>query len=131
MKKLISICFLLFFAVIGNAQVKSSLIFSNALVRDKNMERTGTVLIVIGGVALFAGNILYWKIYNDYGNKEPPKDKVDTYGHVILGGLGLMTVGIPLWAIGRVKERHIKIEAELVKFKGKASVNGIELKIRF
>ena len=131
MKTLILVLLLAIFTVSVNAQSKRSLIFGNALVKDKFMERTGTVLTVIGGVALFTGNILYWKIYNDYGNNEPPADKVNSYGHVMLGGLGLMAVGIPLWAIGTVNERHIKIEAELVKFKGFASVNGIGLKIRF
>jgi hypothetical protein len=49
----------------------------------------------------------------------------------MIGGLGLMAVGIPLWAIGKSKERHIRIDVELVKFKGLASANGIGLKIRF
>ncbi|MGA2406478.1 MAG: hypothetical protein ABSF81_06995 [Bacteroidales bacterium] len=131
MKTLILVLLLAIFTVSVNAQSKRSLIFGDALVKDKNMERNGTVLTVIGGVALFTGNILYWKTYNDYGNNEPPADKVNLYSHVMLGGLGLMAVGIPLWAIGKVNERHIKIEAELVKFKGLASVNGIGLKIRF
>jgi hypothetical protein len=49
----------------------------------------------------------------------------------MIGGLGLMSVGIPLWAIGKSKERHIRIDAELVKFKGLASANGVGLIIRF
>jgi hypothetical protein len=49
----------------------------------------------------------------------------------MFGGLGLITVGIPLWAIGKSKERHIRIDAELVRFKGLASANGVGLKIRF
>jgi len=49
----------------------------------------------------------------------------------MIGGLGLMSVGIPLWAIGKSKERHIRIDAELVKFKGLASANGIGVKIDF
>jgi hypothetical protein len=131
MKTLILFLLLAIFTVSVNAQSKNSLIFGNALVKYKNMQRTGAVLSVIGGVAFVAGNIMYWKVYNDYGNSEPPVDKVNTYGHVMLGGLGLMAVGIPLWAIGKAKERHITIEAELVRFKGLASANGIGLKIRF
>jgi len=42
-----------------------------------------------------------------------------------------MAVGIPLFAIGRTKERNIKIEARLSNYKGSASINGIGLKIRF
>jgi len=131
MKKIISICFLVFFVLSVNAQQKSSLVYGNALVKDKNMQIAGTVLTAIGGVTLFAGNIMYRKIYSDYGTSEPPKGRVDTYSYVMLGGLGLMAVGIPLWAIGKAKERHIKIEAQLVKFRGIASANGIGLKIRF
>jgi hypothetical protein len=123
---LIAIC-----SVTSNAQSKSTLIYGDALIRDKRMEGIGTVLTVVGGVTLFTGNILYWKSYNDRGNNGPDEDKVRTSGIIMLSGLGLMAVGIPLWAIGKSKERHIKIEAELVKFKGLASANGIGLKIKF
>jgi hypothetical protein len=112
------------------AQSKSTMIFGEAIIKDKRMERIGTILTVVGSGTLFAGNILYWRMYNE-GNKESSGDKVATGRTLMIGGLGLMAVGIPLWAIGKTKERHIKIEAELVKFKGLASVNGIGLKIRF
>ena len=131
MNKIILTCLLLFFVLSVSAQSKSSMIFGNALAKDKKMQKTGTVLTVIGGVTLFAGNIMYYKVYNDYGNTDPPEDKLSTYRNVMLGGLGLMAAGIPLWVIGVLKERHITIEANLVKFKGSASVNGIGLKIRF
>jgi hypothetical protein len=131
MKMLILVLLLTIFTFSINAQGRSSTLYVDALKRDKNMEIIGTALTVVGGIALFTGNIMYWKIYNDYGNSEPPKDKVNRYGDIMLGGLGLMAVGIPLWAIGKAKERHIIIEAELVKFKGLASANGIGLKIRF
>jgi hypothetical protein len=49
----------------------------------------------------------------------------------MLAGIGIMAVGIPLWAIGKSRKRHIRIEAELVKFKGFASGNGIGLKMKF
>jgi hypothetical protein len=131
MKTLILVLLLSLFTFSINAQGRSSTLYVDALKRDKNMERIGTALTVIGGVTLFIGNILYWKVYNDKGNSESPKDKVDTYRHIMIGGIGLMAIGIPLWAIGKSKERHIKIEAEVVKFKGLASANGIGLKIRF
>lgn len=131
MKFLILILFSVIFAVSANAQSKNSLVFGDALVKYKRMEKTGTLLTVIGGVALFTGNILYWKTYNDHENNEPQKDKVATYGHIMLGGFGLMAVGIPLWAVGKARERHITIKAELVKFKGLTSANGIGLKIQF
>ena len=47
------------------------------------------------------------------------------------GGIGLMAVGIPLLTIGKSKERHLKIEAELIRFRNYASANGFGLKIRF
>ncbi|MGC1390473.1 MAG: hypothetical protein WA816_05505 [Bacteroidales bacterium] len=131
MKKLIFILFLTIFEFTLNAQAKSTLIFGDAITKDKNMERIGTVLIVIGGVTLFTGNILYWKIYNESRERESSGGKAGTYRCLMFGGLGLMTVGIPLWAIGKSKERHIRIDAELVRFKGLASANGVGLKIRF
>jgi hypothetical protein len=131
MKTLILVSLLIIFTFSINAQGRSSTLYVDALKRDKDMERIGTVLTVIGGVALFTGNILYWKTFNDHTNGEPKESKVRTYRDVMFCGLGLMAVGIPLWAIGKAKERHIIIEAELVKFKGLASANGIGLKIRF
>ena len=118
-------------SVSANAQSKSTLIYGDALIRDKRMEGIGTVLTVVGGVTLFTGNILYRKAYNDHTNGEPQESKVRSSRDVMFVGIGLMAVGIPLWAIGKSKERHIKIEAELVKFKGLASANGIGLKIKF
>lgn len=114
-----------------NAQTNNSLIFGNALEKSKKMELAGTVLTAVGGVALFTGNILFWKVYNKQDNSEPDENKARTYGHVMIGGLALMAVGIPLLAVGKSKERHIKIEAGLVKFKGYASLNGFGLRIRF
>jgi hypothetical protein len=131
MKTVILVLLLTIFTFSVKAQSKSSLIFEDALGKDKKMERIGTALTVIGGVTLFVGNLLYWKVYNDSANGEPSGDKVNTYRGVMIGGLGLMSVGIPLWAIGKSKERHIRIDAELVKFKGLASANGVGLKIRF
>jgi hypothetical protein len=130
MKKLIFVLLLAGFAFSVFAQSKSTMVFGEAIIKDNRMERIGTVLTVAGSGTLFAGNILYWRMYNDNGNRESSGDTVAART-LMIGGLGLMAVGIPLWAIGKTKERHIKIEAELVKFKGLASVNGIGLKIRF
>ena len=131
MKRLILICFFVFIVLSVKAQQKSPLVFGDALVKGKKMQRTGTVLTAIGAVTLFAGNIMYWKIYNDDGSSESQEDKVDTSVHVMLGGLGLMAVGIPLLVIGRTNERNILIEATLINYKGSATINGIGLKIRF
>jgi len=131
MKTSILVLVLSIFTISVNAQSKNSLVFGDVLLKYRNMERTGTIFTVVGGVALFTGNILYWKSYNNHGNTDPSENKVKTYSYVILGGLGLMAVGIPLWAIGKSRERHIRIEAELVKFKGFASADGVGIKINF
>lgn len=131
MKRIISLCFFLFFAFLANSQTKSPLTFGDALAKNRKMQRAGTVLTVVGGVTLFAGNVMYWKMYNENDNSEPPQDKVDTSVGLMLGGFGLMAVGIPLLTIGKTKERNIKIEARLNNFKGQSSIQGIGLKIRF
>lgn len=132
MKRILSIFFFLFFVLSVNSQTKSPLTFGDALSRNRKMQSAGTVLTVVGGVTLFAGNLMYWKMYNENNdNNEPSQDKVDTSVHLMLGGLGLMAVGIPLLTIGKMKERNIKIEARLYNFKGQASVQGIGLKIKF
>jgi len=129
MKTLLLAFFIAVFTFSVNAQSKSPLTYADALVKYKKMQRTGAVLSVIGGVTFAAGNIMYWKIYNDYRDSEPPAGKVKAYNHAMIGGIGIMSVGIPLWAVGKVKQRHIEIA--LVKFKGSDLVYGIGLNIRF
>ncbi|HEX7492913.1 MAG TPA: hypothetical protein VF346_01730 [Bacteroidales bacterium] len=129
MKKLIAICFLVSFFLSLNAQSKNSLVFGDAVVKYKKMQNAGAVLSIIGGATFIAGNIMYRKIYNDFGINEPPGDKVKTYRQVMLGGVGLLAVGVPLWTIGRIKEKHIEIG--LVRFNSLYLANGIGLKISF
>jgi hypothetical protein len=130
MKTLILFLSLAILTVSLNAQTKGTMIFGTAQNKYQKMERTGTVLTAIGGVALFTGNILYWKAYNDRDN-ESPVPKTKTYGGMMIGGVGLLAVGIPLLTIGKTNLRHIEIEARLVQFKGLASASGIGLKVRF
>lgn len=131
MNRIILICFFIFSVLSANGQSKNSLVFGNALVKDRKMQITGTVMTVAGGITLFAGNIMYNKVYHDFGNIDPPEDKLKTYRYIMFSGIGLIAAGIPIWAVGVVKERHIKIEASLVRFKGSASLNGIGLKVMF
>jgi len=128
-RSIVPLLLLAIFSLSVNAQSKSTVIFGDALLKDKRMERIGTILTVVGGATLFTGNILYWKSFNS--NEEPQGNKVKSYRDVMFAGAGLMAVGIPLWAIGKSRERHIRIEAELVKFKGFSSATGIGLKILF
>jgi hypothetical protein len=130
MKTIALLLTLAFITISANSQTKSSLIFSTAQDKYQKMQTTGTILTAIGGLAVFTGNILYWKVYNN-PNQENPDAKAKKYGDIVIGGLGVMAVGIPLWAIGKAKLRHIEIEAQVVKFKSLASANGIGLKIRF
>ena len=95
------------------------------------MQKAGYVLTIIGGATFFAGNIMYKKVYNDSDRSEPPEDKLSTYRNVMFGGLGLMAVGIPIWAIGTIKERSISLDAELFKFQGTNYISGIGIKVRF
>jgi len=131
MKKLILIFLVAILTIQINAQSKGSIIYGDAVTKYKKMEITGTVLTAIGGAVFFTGNVLYWKAYNNHSIDEPVVSKIGTYKGIIYGGLGLMAVGIPVWSIAKSKERHISIDAQLVKFRGLASANGIGLKIRF
>lgn len=128
MKCLLLVLIVAFFTGTAYPQSKSTLIFGDAVQKYKKMETAGTVLTVIGSAALFTGNILYWKINNE---PEPARNKMNTYKYIMLGGLGIMSVGIPLWAVGKTKERRIRIEADLIKYKGSVWANGIGIKMRF
>jgi hypothetical protein len=131
MKNLFLVLLISFLTISLNAQSNNSLVFGKALGKYQKMEKTGTVLTILGGAALFTGNYLYWKVYNDRDTEEPSVGKAHTYRNIMIGGLGLMAVGIPLWSIGRANERHITIEAQIIKFNGYISANGAGLKVRF
>jgi hypothetical protein len=81
MKTIILFLTLAFITISANSQTKSSLIFSTAQDKYQKMETTGTILTAIGGVALFTGNILYWKVYNN-PNQENPNAKAKKYGDI-------------------------------------------------
>jgi hypothetical protein len=131
MRKIFSICILVLFTISATGQSKKPLIYSDALARDKKMQISGAVLTVIGGVTFFAGNIMYRNAYSRDSNPDREEEDAARSVHVMLGGLGIMAVGIPLFAIGKKNERSIRIQARLVNFKGSAPITGIGLKIRF
>jgi hypothetical protein len=130
MKTTILCLTIIFLTVTASAQNKSSMIFSTAQVKYQKMETIGTILTAAGGITLFTGNILYWKVYNDR-NEENPATKASKFKPIIFGGIGLLAVGIPLMANGKSKLRHIEIQARVVNFGSFASANGIGLNIRF
>lgn len=124
----------LMFAILSfsaEAQTNNSLVFGKAIVKYQKMETAGTVLTILGGSALITGNFLYWKTYNDRNIDEQSISKAHTYRNIMLGGLGLMAAGIPLLAIGKSNERHITIDARVVRFNGYVSASGMSLKVRF
>jgi len=131
MKAFILGLLLLTISISGNAQSKNSLIYGDAVAKYKKMEITGTVLTVIGGLTFFTGNFLYWKSYNSQTEGDVQENKVKNSRNMMFAGIGIMAVGIPLWAVAKSKERHITIEAELVKYKELAFANGFGIKIRF
>jgi len=130
MKQLILAISVALITISLNAQTNSSMIFSSAQSKYQKMETAGTIISAIGGVAVFTGTLFYRKIYNDQ-DEENPGTKARIYKDIVIGGIGVMAVGIPLWAIGKSKLRHIEIEASLVNFKGYANASGFGLKIRF
>jgi hypothetical protein len=131
MKKFIPAIILVIFIIPAGAQTKSAMIYSNALQKDKSFQTIGTIMTLVGGATLFTGNLMYKKVYNDFGNTDVPRNKVNTAMNIMYGGAGLMAVGIPLVTIGRLKEQHLKIEAQVVKFRGYAYTGGIGIKLRF
>jgi hypothetical protein len=138
-KKLISICFLLFFVVTGNAQVNNKPKLNElnqdqlnlALTKSKKTTITGIILTSAG----FGAAIIGERIVVDEASKWPGpnynENRANTGSAMLIIGGATMCIGIPLWIVGANKKN--KIELELVKFnpKGSASINGIGLKVRF
>lgn len=118
------------FTIPLNAQNSNAKVFGKVMTKYRNLETAGTVLTVTGAAAFFAGNIMYWKMYNG-GEGDPSKDKVRGYRNLMIGGLGLMTIGIPLWAVGKSKMKHLTIQAGLVKYRDVACSKGFSINIRF
>jgi hypothetical protein len=140
MKKLISICFLLFFVTTGNTQVNTKPQLNElsqdqlnlALTKSKKTIKTGKILIYTGagveglGVAIILGSLLadFDKGTLDYNTGKG--------GYIIMCcGVGISLIGLPVWIVGASKKH--KITLELAKFNppGSASINGIGLKMRF
>jgi len=107
---------------------------NRSLVNAKITKGTGALLTATGIVLFTTGLVML-------GNSPTECDMINQYtygrchvtewkgGSQILTGLGLTTIGVPVWVIGAIKKRHIKIE--LAKYQGSASIYGIRLKIRF
>ena len=140
MKKLISICLLLFIVVIGNAQVndKPKLNELNqdqlnlAFKRAKNTATTGIILTSVGTVVASIGMVMAINEGVKWVAGENSDENTVTAGTsaMIVGGITAL-IGIPVWIVGATKKKNISLE--LVKFNptGSAPINGAGLKIRF
>ena len=137
MKKLISICLLVFLTVLSNAQENNKPKLNELNLDQLNLELTKSLKKIkaakiwtgVGaGLGITGGLLLH------YGSQQSGWDGM---GPSVSGGFimafGLVSVGlaIPTWIRG--SKRKKAIELELVKFNppGSASINGIGLKIRF
>ena len=147
MKKIITICLLLFFTVTGNAQRNNKKNIDELNQDQLNLELTkslkkiksakiwtgvGAGLGITGGIIIYSGT----KKYNS--EESSGQFHILNFNEGLIAGvpilaLGIVTVGlaIPTWMKG--SNRKKEIELELVKFNppGTASINGIGLKIRF
>jgi len=144
MKKLIPICFLAFFVVLGNAQVKNKTNL-NELDQDQlNLELTkslkkikaakiwtgvGAGLTITGGVLLIDDANKRHNSTGMFGGL--PTEETEGGIYMLVGGIVTTGLAITTWIRGSNRKKDI--ELELVKFNppGTASINGIGLKIRF
>lgn len=90
------------------------------------------VVVEIAGIVIFS-NGLKKMDESEFGTGDLFTSSAKTVGGLVVmaGGLGLMGVGIPFWAVGVSKKK--KIDLELIKFSspGSASAYGIGFKINF
>jgi hypothetical protein len=140
MKKLISICLLLFYVVIGNAQEnpkpKLNELTPDQLILELNKAQntvtTGKVITLIGFSGVLIGtSILFIEAIKWAGEDNPDENTAEAGAYFMLFGSITSTIGIPVWIVGAHKRN--KVELELAKFhqNGSASIYGIGLKIRF
>ena len=140
MKKLVSICLLLFIVVIGNAQVndKPKLNELNqdqlnlAFKRAKNTATTGIILTSVGTVVASIGMVMAINEGVKWVAGENSDENTVTAGTsaMIVGGITAL-IGIPVWIVGASKKKNIQLELAKFNTPGSASIYGIGLKIRF
>lgn len=138
MKKLIAICSLIIFTVSGNAQINGKTDIGSlnqeqlnlALEKANGRIRVGATLTGVGAAAGITGFVMYSNYDLSLG------DMISGF-LAMVGGIGLISAGIPIWITGSV--RKSKIETELVKYSNarsfyegnSAPVYGIGIKIKF
>ena len=140
MKKLISICLLLFIVVIGNAQVNDKPKLNEldqdqlnlAFKRAKNTATTGIILTSVGTVVASIGMVMAINEGVKWVAGENSDENTVTAGTsaMIVGGITAL-IGIPVWIVGASKKKNIQLELAKLNTPGSASIYGIGLKIRF
>ncbi len=131
MKTIIAVLLLAILSLSSRAQQQSSMVYSNALKKTMKLQKAGTVLTIVGGLTLFTGSYMYHRAYDKAGSESVSQKKTDTARNFIYGGLGCLAVGVPVLTIGRTKERHLRIEAGIIKMPNEYYAGGIGLKFRF
>ena len=140
MKKLISICFLLFFVVTGNAQENKKPKWSE--INKENaiaLRNTGIVLTIAGTVIAGAGFFIFGNASNGRYSTSPGfKGALENWGAGV-GGFGLgcvgiviTGVGIPLWIIGGYRKANAEIAFKKFDLRTtNSTIFGIGLTVRF
>jgi hypothetical protein len=134
MKKLVSICFLLFFVVTGNAQEIKKSKWSElnqdqlnlALERSIKTIKTGKILTFSGLGFAFIGSMIAWSGQGRHDDNTTLDGSNAAVAGVIMG-----YTGITVWIVGASKKKNIQLELAKFKTNGSASINGVGLKVRF
>jgi hypothetical protein len=132
MKKLISICLLVFLTLMCNAQEKNKSKYSELnqvqltleMKQSKKAVWAGRILTLGGLSASFIGISML-------DREETFTNQYKAGGYLWFFGTLSMLIGTPIWISGAVKRHNIKLE--MVKFypPGSASIYCIGLKIQF
>jgi hypothetical protein len=139
MRKLISICFLFFFAVIGNAQTNKKNKFSElnqdqlklALKDSQVTIKTGATLTIIG-LGLIATGVIIMGINSKMVTNTDNQDNNFSIGaRMVPAGCISILIGLPVLTHGLKKKDKIMLELKKFNPPGSASINGIGLKIVF
>jgi hypothetical protein len=147
MKKLITICFLLFFSIVINAQWYYNSInvtkindlnqdqLNLALIKANKSIKTGQIMTGVGAGFAIIGAVIYGSGLTGIVNSGTTTginnnlNKSMAGAYIMGGGAIVAGIGIPIWISGSMRKNDIEIA--LVKFKTTGYINGIGLKISF
>jgi hypothetical protein len=137
MKKIMSIWFILFFTIVGNAQINNKTNLSELnkdqlkLALKKSSENMLFGQIMIGlGIGLIMPGVVMILDGQRYNGIAPGTETVRGLGFLGTGFL-FELVSIPTTITSSNRKTNIEIELAKFNMKGSASLNGIGFKIRF